>query len=193
MRLNFGKLPLHLLLMQEIEIKILGIDVDEISNKLIELGAHREFEGLIKVKYFDNDSQIRDRGDLLRVREFERSHTEVTYKTNKRNEGGYKIYDEYELVSPEFEEACKFFESLGYETSCYYEKRRTVFSLEKAEIVIDEYPKIPPFMEIEASDQKIIEDLVKKLGLEENEKSSHTINGLLKEKYPDIELNNLTF
>lgn len=179
--------------MQEIEIKILGINPQEISQKLIDFGAHKEFSGLIKVKYFDKDSEIRDRGDLLRVREFEGSHTEVTYKTNKRKEDGFKIYDEYELASPEFEEACLFFESLGYSQSCYYEKRRTVFSLPEAEIVIDEYPQLKPFMEIEAPDPKTIEDLITKLGLEDFEKSSHTINELLKEKYPDIQLNNLTF
>lgn len=179
--------------MQEIEIKILGIDPQEISRKLIDLGAHKEFDGLIKTKYYDKDRTIRDRGDLLRVREFEGSHTEVTYKTNKRIENDFKIYDEFELASPEFEEACSFFESLGYSTSCYFEKRRTVFSLKQAEIVIDEYPQIPSFIEIEAEDPKTIEDLVTKLGLEEKEKSSHTINGLLKEKYPDIQLNNLTF
>jgi adenylate cyclase class 2 len=179
--------------MQEIEIKILGINVEDVSKKLIDIGAHKEFSGLIKTKYFDKDSEIRDRGDLLRVREFEGSHTEATYKTNKRKEDGFKIYDEYELASPEFNEACKFFESLGFETSCYFEKRRTVFSLKQAEIVIDEYPKISPFLEIEAPDQKIINDLIEKLDLRENEKSSHTINRLLKEKYPDIQLNNLTF
>ena len=179
--------------MQEIEIKILGIDPEEISRKLVDLGAHKEFDGLIKTKYFDKDHEIRDRGDLLRVREFEGSHTEVTYKTNKRIEDGFKIYDEFELASPEFEEACSFFEALGYSTSCYFEKRRTVFSLEQAEIVIDEYPQLKPFIEIEAEDPKTIEELIVKLGLTQNEKSSHTINGLLKEKYPDIELNNLTF
>ncbi|MFC1600423.1 CYTH domain-containing protein, partial [Patescibacteria group bacterium] len=78
--------------MQEIEIKILGIDPHEISQKLVDFGAHKEFSGLIKVKYFDKDLEIRDRGDLLRVREFEGSHTEVTYKTNKRKEDGFKIY-----------------------------------------------------------------------------------------------------
>jgi len=179
--------------MQEIEIKILGINVEDISKKLLDLGAHKEFSGLIKTKYFDKDSKIRDRGDLLRVREFEGSHTEVTYKTNKRKEGDFKIYDEFELASPEFEEACGFFESLGFEESCYFEKRRSIFALEQAEIVIDEYPKIDPFLEIEAPDQNTIEQLIKKLELTENEKSNHTINGLLKEKYPDIKLNNLTF
>lgn len=179
--------------MQEIEIKILGIDPQEISQKLVDLGAHKEFDGLIKTKYFDKDSKINDRGDLLRVREFAESHTEVTYKTNKRIENDYKIYDEFELASPEFEEACSFFEALGYSQSCYFEKRRMVFSLPEAEIVIDEYPKIAPFVEIEAPDPKTIEDLITKLGLKENEKSSHTITGLLKEKYSDIQLNNLTF
>ncbi len=179
--------------MQEIEIKILGIDPQEISQKLIDIGAHKEFSGLIKTKYYDKNHTIRDNGDLLRVREFEGSHTEVTYKTNKRTEDDYKIYDEFELASPEFDEACSFFEALGYSQSCYFEKRRTVFSLPEAEIVIDEYPQIAPFIEIEAPDPKIIEDLIEKLKLEENEKSNQTINGLLKEKYPDIQLNNLTF
>ena len=59
--------------------------------------------------------------------------------------------------------------------------------------MIDEYPKIPPFIEIEAEDKQTIEELIKKLKLTENERSSETINGLLKQKYPDVDLNNLTF
>jgi len=180
--------------MKEIEIKILGINPDEISQKLADLGAEQTFKGLLKVRYFDTpEGEVRKREELLRVREFEGHEVEVCYKTNKRIEDGYKVYDEQHLKAENFDETTKMFEELGFEVTTYYEKKRTVFKLEGAEIVIDEYPKIPPFIEIEAENTQKIEELIEKLGLQNNERTSHTINGLLKEKYPDVELNNLTF
>jgi adenylate cyclase class 2 len=180
--------------MEEIEVKILGIDVKETEAKLNKLGAKQTFKGFLRVKYFDTvDGEIRSRGDLLRVRQFGDEYTEVCYKTNKRIKDGYKIFDEYTLKSDNFDEACKFFEGLGYIVSCFYEKKRTVFKFEDSEIVIDEYPKIPPFVEIEAKESSKIEEIIQALGLSENERSFETINGLLRLKYPQISLNNLTF
>ncbi len=185
---------IHTLLMKEIEIKILDIDPAEIAQKLADLGAEKTFEGLLRVRYFDTiNNEIRDRGELLRVREYEGQGVEVCYKANKRIEDGFKVYDEQHLKAENFDETTKMFEDLGFVVTTYYEKKRTVFKLDKAEIVIDVYPKIPPFIEIEAENSQKIVELIEKLGLKDNEKSSHTINGLLKEKYPDIELNNLTF
>ena len=184
----------HTLLMKEIEVKILGIDVNHVRAKLADLGAEKTFDGLLKVRYFDTpDGEIRKKGDLLRVREYEGEKVEITHKTNKRVENGLKIYDEQNVQAEDFEEATEMFKELGFEVTTYYEKKRAVFKLEGAEIVIDEYPKIPPFVEIEAENEDLIEKLIEKLELTENERSSQTINGLLKEKYPDIELNNLTF
>lgn len=182
------------LLMKEIEVKILGINPDDIKAKLTELKAEKDFEGLLKVRYFDTpDGEVRKREELLRVREYEGKGVEVCYKSNKRIEDGYKVYDEQHLQADNFDEVTRMFEELGFIVTTYYEKKRTVFKLDGAEIVIDEYPKIPPFMEIEAENKELIEELIEKLELQDKERSSHTINGLLKEKYPDIELNNLTF
>ncbi len=180
--------------MKETEIKILGINAEEVEAKLKELNAEKTFDGLLKVRYLDTpNNEIRDRGDLLRIRDFTGDFVEICYKSNKREENGCKVYDEVHLKADDFNEATQMFDKLGFKVSTYYEKKRKVFKLDNAEIVIDQYPKIEPFIEIEAEDSAQIEELIKKLGLEDNERSSETINGLLKSKYPDIELNNLTF
>jgi adenylate cyclase, class 2 len=180
--------------MKEVEVKLLNVDPASVTQRLLALGAEKKFDGLLKVNYFDKeDGQIREKGDLLRVRQFGDERTEVCYKTNKRVEDGFKVCDEYHLSGTSFEDAVKLFENLGYKVTCSYEKRRTTFVRSDLEIVIDEYPQIPPFIEIEGEDTQAIEKLIVDLDLTENERSSHAINGLIKEKYPDIELNGLKF
>lgn len=184
--------------MKEIERKVFDINPQEVEEKLLKFGAQKAFDGLMKVMFFDYpDGRIKDKGDLLRVREFSGGKVEVTCKTNRRVEGENKVYDEYILEGHDFEEAVKFCESLGFEVSCRYEKRRKIFIMPNAEVVIDEYPKIPALMEIEAHAEEdidsIIDMLVEKLDLSAHDSSAETINEYLARKYPEIELNNLTF
>ena len=180
--------------MKEVEVKLLNVDPSSIEKKLLALGANKKFSGILKVRYFDkNDGEIRKKGDLLRVRQFGDGETEVCYKTNKHTKNGYKVCDEYHLSGTNFQEAVKFFEQLGYKITCSYEKRRTTFKYEDLEIVIDEYPQIPPFVEIEGINTEAIEKLIDNLGLTKNERSFRSIGGLLSEKYPDIRLDGLKF
>lgn len=180
--------------MEEIERKILEINKKEVEKKLTELGAEKTFEGLLRVCYLDTpNGEIRKRGDLLRVRQFEDKHTEVVYKTNKRIKKGCKVYDEYSFKGESFDEAVAFFKCLGFELSCSYEKKRTSYYYQDSEIEIDEYPKIPAFLEIESKDPKQIDTIVNFLGLTSHESSTETINELLRRKYPKIKLNNLKF
>jgi adenylate cyclase, class 2 len=180
--------------MKEIEKKIFDIDAREISLKLLKLGANMVFKGLVCVKYFDTKKgDFRMKHNVLRVRRMGEKNVEICFKSNKRQKDGCKIYDESEFFSDDFDKVSEFFEKLGYLCTCYYEKKRTEFVLDNMKIEIDEYPRIKPFIEIEAASVKKIEGLVKKLGLEKNESSSETIGEVLRRKYPKISLNNLTF
>lgn len=180
--------------MKEVEVKLLDINPDAVEKKLLELGAKKTFSGLVTVNYFDKENgEIREKGDLLRVRQFGDDRTEVCYKANKRVEEGFKVCDEYHLSGSSFAEAVKLFKNLGYIVTCAYEKRRTSLLFRGLEIVIDQYPKISPFIEIEGTDTEAIEQVIQDLGLTENERSSRAIGGLLREKYPEVQLNGLTF
>ncbi|MBU1446608.1 CYTH domain-containing protein [Patescibacteria group bacterium] len=184
--------------MKEIEVKILEIDPEEVDRKLIGLGAQKVFDGILKVKYFDtSDSAMRAKGDLVRVRQFGDERVEVCYKTNKRIEDGFKVCDEYSLEAKKFEDAIELFRGLGLQITCEYEKKRVVYKLKNeeldAEIVIDIYPTLPPFIEIETFDPGCVDKIVSDLGLENHERSAESINGLLRDKYPEVKLNGLFF
>lgn len=180
--------------MKELEKKILGINKKEVIENLEKMGAEQTFKGLLKVCYLDtDDGSIRKNGDLLRLREFEGEYTEIVYKTNKRIEEGCKVYDEYTFKGKDFNEAVEFFKKLNLQVTCSYQKKRTVYYYCDSEIVIDEYPEVPPFLEIESESPNQINDIIEYLGLNDNEESCETINELLKRKYPNIKLDGLKF
>jgi len=121
--------------MKEIERKILEINKEEVEKKLHELGAEKTYEGILTVCYMDTPgSDIRERGDLLRVRRFDDKDIEIVYKTNKRVEKGCKHYDEYTFKGEDYDEAIAFFKCLGFNISCNYEKKRTTYYFQDSEI-----------------------------------------------------------
>ena len=180
--------------MKEIERKIFDIDKEAVTAKLLKMGAKIGFNGLMRVKYFDTKKgEIRKKHELLRVRQAGDKKVEICFKSNRKVKDGCKIYDECEFHTSDFNEVTSFFEKLGYVCTCYYEKKRTEFVLKNLKVEMDEYPRIKPFIEIEAAGAKQINNLVKELGLEKNESTSETINEVIKRKYPKLSLNNLIF
>jgi adenylate cyclase class 2 len=75
----------------------------------------------------------------------------------------FKIKNEYETEIADFETFHFQLDALGFKQSRYHEKRRSTYTYKNSEIVIDKYPAIPPYLEIEGSREEIHE-IVKKLG-----------------------------
>lgn len=180
--------------MKECEIKILGIDVEKLIEKLESFGAKKTFDGMYKVHYFDYpDFRIREKGELLRIREIVGGQSEVVYKANKRIENEMKVYDEYEFEIGDFEAISQVFKNMGLKETLYYEKKRKLYELTGAKIEIDAYPKIPPYCEIETPDKGLFDELVVRLELQGLETSTETVSELFLRKYSDISLQNLRF
>lgn len=186
--------------MMEIERKILEIDRKALIARLKKLKAKKIFEGFIRVKYFDfSDARIHKKKDLLRVREIsprgKKLFTELVYKIYKGVKSGCKYYDECEIEIPGrgFEELSGLLCDLGLKQTMYYEKKRTLFIFGKIKIELDEHPKIPPFVEIEASSPVEINRAIKILDLSGYEQSAESIGALMKRKYPRIKLDGLKF
>lgn len=183
--------------MKEIELKVLEIDKRAVEKKLRALGAKKVFTELMRVRFFDfPDGRIRARGDLLRLREIGKNRTEYVYKTNKRIKGGCKVFDENEFLlegDNVFEDMTRALKSIGLKQTVYYEKKRTLYVYKKWKFEIDEHPRIPVFMEIEAPSPRAVKEAIKMLGLENHEATPDTINGLLKRRYKGVKLNGLTF
>lgn len=62
-----------------------------------------------------------------------------------------------------------FLESIGVARRSYQEKIRYSYIYKNAEIEIDIWPLIQPYMEIECEDENLINEIVEKLELKNNE------------------------
>jgi adenylate cyclase class 2 len=126
-----------------------------------ELTQPRIFERNLR---FDTpDGRLRAAGEVLRLREDSRYR--LTFKGPALADQSVAIRPEIEFTVDDLEEARRFLEALGYEVSVIYEKYRTTFNLEGAEITVDEMP-FGEFCEIEAFNAIEVERLAKMLNLE---------------------------
>lgn len=93
---------------------------------------------------------------------------------------------EYEIKVSDLEEANELLQSIGVVKRNYQEKIRHSFEYKNAEIEIDEWPLLEPYMEIECDDEILIENIIKKLGYGDKEIVSLNTEQLYKRKDIDV-------
>lgn len=92
---------------------------------------------------------LSEKGAVLRVRKIS-DKTILTYKQPIQNDSDVKHQIEYETVVENAGEIEKIIESIGFEKTLVYEKRRQTWLFRETEIVLDELP-FGQYMEIEGS------------------------------------------
>ncbi|MEO0468246.1 MAG: class IV adenylate cyclase [Bacteroidota bacterium] len=153
--------------MQEIEVKILEIDVATIEKRLAEIGATKEFEHEFKAIFYDfPDGRIVQNKELIRLRK-EGPQSVLTHKKALPS-STVKIMEETEIEVADFEVMDQILCKMGLLRTKETHKIRAQFQFRKVHIVIDNYQgdlaNIPPFLEIEASNQTELEEMVEILG-----------------------------
>lgn len=148
----------------EVEAKFLDVNHDELRAKLEELGATCKHPvRMMRRRNFDYpDSQLEKIGGWIRVRD-EGDKTTLAYKQlNDRSLHGTK---EISVTVSDFAKTCAFLEAIGLEQKSYHETRRESWELDGAQIELDEWPWIKPFMEIEADNEARLKEVAARLGL----------------------------
>jgi adenylate cyclase class 2 len=164
--------------LEEIEVKILEINIEKVKAELKELGAKKVFDGQVLSVYFDfPDKSLEKEGKILRLRQKE-GKVILTYKELISQEKA-KIMDEYELAVDDFETMKKIFEGLGLSPLYEFNKHRTTYQLNQTHFEIDKYPDIPAFLEIEAPDLETINKFVSQFGFSREEAKSYSIKEVL--------------
>ncbi len=151
--------------MQELEIKILEVDVEEITKKLINLGAQKIFSGKIEAEFFDfPDKRLQNSGKLLRLRR-KGDICELVIK-EKLSVAGVKAAHETEVQVSDFNVAKELLLHLGVEVvDVRPPKERVSYDLGNGvHVEFDTFEGVPTFIEVESEDVKAIEETVKKLG-----------------------------
>lgn len=148
----------------ETEVKLHVPDLAPIRARLeaagAELAAPRVFEH--NVRYDDAGRTMTPRHIVLRLRKDTR--VRLTYKEEGASENGITSRLEAEVEVSDFEAMELILGRLGYTPYMVYEKYRTTYHLDGAEIVLDEMP-YGTFVEIEG-DKDTIEGVMNRLELQ---------------------------
>lgn len=135
---------------REIEAKFLRQNHDEVRHKLHELGAICRYKmTLMRRTVFDfPDRRLQARGAWVRLREELDGSIELMVKHVASEELGQTF--EHPVVVTDYEAAKQFLLSLGLEVKGEQESKREVWQFGGAEVMLDVWPWVPPFIEVEA-------------------------------------------
>lgn len=165
----------------EVEGKILGIDPEVEIRKLLSLGFEKSFDGELVAKFFKND-----RGDTLRLRREARGWM-LNYKGKPTAEETEQVKSrpETEVLVSSADGAQAILEAVGFEKVRTVTKRRRTFLLREdgmtvSHVEIDEYPGIPPLLEIESDSIEKVLSVAESLGFPAERVVSDTVRDLEK-------------
>jgi adenylate cyclase, class 2 len=147
----------------ETEVKLYVPNLDAIRQRLEAAGARLTAPRIYErnVRYDDAERTLTPRGVVVRLRQDAR--VRLTYKDEGTVENGIVSRYEAEVEVSDFAGMETILGKLGYTPYLIYEKYRTTYTLDGAEVVLDEMP-YGNFIEIEGEATQI-EQVIEKLGL----------------------------
>ena len=153
----------------EIEIRFLGVDYDVLRRKLHAAGATQAFSmRLMKRVIIDYPDQRLQHGvdgswAFLRLRD-EGTRVLLTYKQIAKSERHETHEIEVDVSS--YGSTIALFEKLGLSVISEQHTKREVWHLEGCEVSLDQWPWLPPMVEIEGTDNELLSRLAILLGLD---------------------------
>jgi adenylate cyclase, class 2 len=171
---------------QEIEAKFLNIDIATMRDKLKKAGATLEHPMRLmrRVVVDYQDRRLQKEGSAwVRVRD-EGDKVTLTYKTSIENKFGGA--SEIEVTVSDYEKTIAIFKAIGLKIHTNQETRRETWKLDGAEVVIDEWPWLNPFIEIEAPSENVVKSVAKKLGFDWKDAVFGSVTTAYRLQYQDI-------
>lgn len=170
----------------EIEVKFVNVDHDAVREKLRTAGAvcEKPMRTMRRVA-FDSDFMRAGKDSFARVRD-EGDRVTMTYKQfDDLSLHGAK---EIEFEVSDYEKAVEFLAQLGLRMNSSQETRRETWSLGEAEIMLDEWPWLNPYVEIEAESEAAVRDAARLLGFDFEDGVYGDVMAAYRIQYPHLGL-----
>lgn len=151
---------------REIETKFLRVDHDEVRAKLKELGAELKVPmRMVRRTVMDYPDRRLNRDNAwVRLREELDGGIEVMLKKIPSNELGETFEQAVRVM--DYDAAKKFLLAIGLEIKAEEESKRELWHLDDTEIMLDEWPWVDPYIEIEAPTEEAVKELSAQLGFD---------------------------
>jgi len=167
----------------EIEVKFVNVDHDIIRGKLEEIGALLEQPMRLMRRVVIDTDFMKSKNAFLRVRD-EGDKVTATYKQfDALSVDGAK---EIEITVSDFQSTVDLLVAAGLPHTSFQESKRETWRLGEVEIVLDLWPWLDPYIEIEADSEDALKTMANQLGLDWNEAVFGDVMEAYKKQYPHL-------
>ena len=149
----------------KIEAKFLGTNHDSLRTRLDELGAvcQRPVTVTTRVNMDYADRRLKKQGSWVRVCN---NGNKVTLTYKQLDSWTLSGVKEIEIVVSDFAQTQALLEAVGLQVCSRQTTKRETWTYKGSEVVLDEWPWVEPFIEIEGPSEAAVNDIAKDLGLD---------------------------
>jgi adenylate cyclase class 2 len=171
----------------EIEVKFLDIDIEDVRRRLEKAGATLEQPMRLMRRVLIEEPHHAKEDSYIRIRD-EGNRATLTFKRRSSPDGKGSINDteEIETTVGDFDTAVSIFSEAGWHYVSNQESKRETWRLDGAEVVIDQWPWINPYIEIEAETEEIVRRVADALGFDWKNAVFGSVNVIFKRDYPNM-------
>src|SRR5262245_1234164 len=160
----------------EYEAKVLDIDPTAMAELILFKGGQIVSAPTLQRRYV-YDIVPGDQSKWIRLRDTGRSTTLAVKEISHDGiDGTYEV----EVTVDSIDATNELLGALGFHPKSYQENRRTSFTLEGAQLEIDEWPMIPPYLEIEAASPEEVLRIAGILGYQQSQLTSENTTKVYK-------------
>jgi len=169
----------------EVEAKFVNVDHAEIRMRLNKLGAKLEKPLRDMRRVVIENTGMKEKNAFVRIRD-EGDKVTITYKQfDELSIDGAK---EIEIIVSDFKASIDLFAAAGLAHSSYQESKRETWKLGTTEIVLDTWPWLNPYIEIEGVNEETVRSVAKDLGFDWSEAVFGDVMAAYRVQYPHLGL-----
>lgn len=170
----------------EIEVKFIDVDVSDVRSRLERIGATLQQPMHDMRRVVIEEPHHAAEHSFIRIRD-EGDKTTLTFKRRTKPDGTTTIDSTHELETTvgDFDTTVKIFAEAGWKYLTYQESRREIWYVGDVEVVIDEWPWIKPYIEIEASSEEAVRQVASELGFDWSEAVFGSVDLIYNRDFPN--------
>lgn len=174
--------------MNEIEVKVLGIDIEAVKDRIIKLGGKLVKKEIQQNYYYDLPPYIENQNGYIRLRAvhnlLDDSYKNILCIKKIIFQGNYRMSEEHEFEVLNTDECKRFFEAMELKFQSREDKYRESYFFKDALVEIDIWEKevFPhPYIEIEAASEDKIYEILAALNIPKDKATSKNLSEIKKE------------
>ena len=181
----------------EIEVKFLDVDFNLLREKLTQLGATCVQPMRLMRRVIIEPPELAEKDAFVRVRD-EGDKVTLTYKQFD-DHTAFSGVQEIEVSVSDFDATVALLARVGLPHKSFQESRRETWAYKRAEIVLDKWPWLSPYIEIEGTSEDDVKEVAADLGFDWSEAVFGSVTVAYQAQYPEgdsrklISLKNVKF